>query len=171
MSPQMGARGHGFKRAALCNRSETMTRLLSLALLALAAGSLGACTPTVNPRGNLPAPSALEQIKPGTTDKATVTRLLGSPSSVATFDTQTWYYISQRIEELAFFKPEVREQEVVVITFDKDNVVTDVQRLRDKGRDNLEPVARTTPAPGKELSFIEQLLGNFGRFNTGTPQK
>ncbi|HVM82085.1 MAG TPA: outer membrane protein assembly factor BamE, partial [Stellaceae bacterium] len=81
-----------------------------------------------------------------------------------------WYYISQHTEELAFFKPEVTEQEVVVITFDKDNVVSNVQRMRDKGRDDLQPVARTTPAPGKELSFMEQLLGNFGRVNTANPQ-
>jgi outer membrane protein assembly factor BamE (lipoprotein component of BamABCDE complex) len=170
----MGAPSQGIKRAALGNRSETMTRLSRFALLTLAAGltagSLGACTPTVTPRGNQLPPSVLEQIKPGSTDKATVTRILGSPSSVATFDTQTWYYISQRMEELAFFKPEVTEQEVVVITFDKDNVVSNVQRMRDKGRDDLQPVARTTPAPGKELSFVEQLLGNFGRFNTANPQ-
>lgn len=151
-----------------------MTRLPRWSVLAfaasLAAGALGACSPTVNQRGNLPPSSALEQIKPGSTDKATVTRVLGSPSSVASFDPQVWYYISQRTEELAFFKPEVRDQEVVVITFDKDGLVTDVQRLRGKGRDDLRPVARTTPAPGKELSFIEQLLGNFGRFNTANPQ-
>ena len=132
---------------------------LSLALL-------GACSPTVNPRGNQPSASQLAEIKPGTTDKATVTRLLGSPSTVANFDTTTWYYISQKTEELAFFKPEVRDPEIIAVNFDKDGVVTDVQKLNKKVPRNIEPVARTTPAPGKELSFIEQLLGNFGRFNT-----
>lgn len=175
MSRQMGAASVEIKPAApAADRSETMTRLPRCSVLALAAslavGALAACSPTVNQRGNLPPPSALEQIKPGSTDKATVTRILGSPSSVASFDAQVWYYISQRTEELAFFKPEIRDQDVIVITFDKDGLVTDVQRLHGKGRDNLEPVARTTPAPGKELSFIEQLLGNFGRFNTGNQQ-
>jgi hypothetical protein len=26
-------------------------------------------------------------------------------------------------------------------------------------------VARATPAPGRELSFLEQLIGNLGKFN------
>jgi len=174
MSPEMGVRAGGVKRAATRNRLEIMTRLPRFALLTLAVGlsaaSVGACNPTVSPRGNLLPPSALEQIKPGSTDKATVTRILGSPSSVATFDDKTWYYISQRTEEVAFFKPDVVDQEVVVVTFDNENVVMDVRKLHDMGRTDIQPVARTTPAPGKELSFMEQLLGNFGRFNTNNAQ-
>src|ERR1700676_2328573 len=139
----------------------------ALAELATAAG-LGAGSPTVSARGNLPTASQLSEIKPGVPEKATVTRVLGSPSTVASFDDTTWYYISQKTEELAFFKPEVRDPEVVAVSFDKDGTVKDVQNLRSKSPRGIEPVARTTPAPGKELSFIEQLLGNFGRFNTNS---
>jgi hypothetical protein len=31
----------------------------------------------------------------------------------------------------------------------------------------ITPVARATPAPGRELSFLEQLIGNLGKFNGG----
>jgi outer membrane protein assembly factor BamE (lipoprotein component of BamABCDE complex) len=149
-----------------------MTRLLPPMAARLAAGvmtlALGACAATVAQRGNLPPPNVLSEIKPGTTDKETVTRLLGSPSSVSTFDNNTWYYISQKTEELAFFKPEVTDQEVVTVSFGNDGVVSEVQTTGMDSRRQVEPVARTTPAPGKELSFIEQLLGNFGRFNTNS---
>jgi len=135
--------------------------------------AIAACTPTINQRGNLPTADALPQIKPGSTDKATVTRILGSPSNVASFDGSTWYYISQRTQELAFFKPQTIDQQVVSITFDQDGIVKDVRKIgMDEARE-VDPVPRTTPAPGKELSFIEQLVGNFGRFNTtnvGKPQ-
>jgi hypothetical protein len=30
----------------------------------------------------------------------------------------------------------------------------------------VEPVERTTPTYGQELTVMQQLLGNFGRFNT-----
>jgi outer membrane protein assembly factor BamE (lipoprotein component of BamABCDE complex) len=135
---------------------------------ALAVAPLGSCSPTVSARGNLPTPEQLTQIKPGVTDKASVTALLGSPSSVASFDDATWYYISQKSQELAFFKPEVRDPEVVAVVFDKDGIVKDVQKRSSKQPRVIEPVARTTPAPGKELSFIEQLIGNFGKFNTNS---
>ncbi len=143
-------------------------RVAAVVAVAVLAGSLGACSPTISARGNLPSKDQLSQIKPGVTDKASVTALLGSPSSVASFDDTTWYYISQRSEELAFFKPEARNPEVVAVVFDKDGIVKDVRKTTSKAPHNVEPVARTTPAPGKELSFIEQLIGNFGKFNTNS---
>ena len=149
-----------------------MSRLLCRLALVLAAAllvaPLGACQPTISARGNLPTADQLSQIKPGVTDKASVTVLLGSPSSIATFDDTTWYYISQRSEELAFFKPDARDPEVVAVVFDKDGIVKDVQKTTSKAPRAIQPVARTTPAPGKELSFFEQLIGNFGKFNTNT---
>ena len=141
---------------------------LAVVLAATMIASLGACSPTVNTRGNLPTAEQLSQIQPGVSDKASVTRVLGSPSSIASFDDTTWYYISQKSEELAFFKPDVRDPEVVSVTFDKDGIVKDVQKRASKTPHPIEPVARTTPAPGKELSFIEQLVGNFGKFNTNS---
>ncbi len=143
-------------------------RLATVLAVALAVAPLGSCSPTVSARGNLPTPEQLTQIKPGVTDKASVTALLGSPSSIASFDDTTWYYISQKSQELAFFKPEVRDPEVVAVVFDKDGIVKDVQKRSSKQPRVIEPVARTTPAPGKELSFIEQLIGNFGKFNTNS---
>jgi outer membrane protein assembly factor BamE (lipoprotein component of BamABCDE complex) len=145
-----------------------LCRIAPVLAIAVLVGPLGACSPTVSARGNLPTADQLSQIKPGVTDKASVTALLGSPSSVASFDDTTWYYISQRSEEIAFFKPEARNPEVVAVVFDKDGIVKDVRKTASKNPHGIEPVARTTPAPGKELSFIEQLIGNFGKFNTNS---
>jgi len=141
---------------------DTAIRWLAAGLLA---ATLVGCNNPIEQRGNLPPQEAVAQIKPGSTDKETVTRLLGSPSSVAAFDDSTWYYMSQKTKTVAFFKPETLDQEVLAITFDKDGVVKDVKKLGLSARNDVTPVERTTPAPGKELSFFEQLIGNFGRFN------
>ena len=77
-----------------------------LAAPLFAALALAACNIPVDQRGNLPDASNLTQIKPGETDKATVTRLIGSPSSVASFDPNVWYYISQKTRTIAFFRTE-----------------------------------------------------------------
>ncbi len=148
--------------------SRLLRRLGPVLAAALVFAPLGACHPRISARGNLPTVDQLSQIKPGVTDKASVTALLGSPSSVASFDDTTWYYISQKSEELAFFKPEAVNPEVVAVVFDKDGVVKDVHKTSSTAPHTIEPVARTTPAPGKELSFIEQLIGNFGKFNTNS---
>jgi outer membrane protein assembly factor BamE (lipoprotein component of BamABCDE complex) len=138
----------------------------SVALATLLA--LAGCSNPVDQRGNLPEKDALDQIKPGVTDKATVTRLLGSPSSVAAFEPDTWYYVSQKTKESAFFKPELIDQEVVAIDFDKGGVVRDVRHRGLQDRQDITPNPNATPAPGREFSFLEQLIGNFGKFS-GAP--
>ncbi|HXZ02014.1 MAG TPA: outer membrane protein assembly factor BamE [Stellaceae bacterium] len=136
--------------------------LLGAALLAL---GLGGCNVPVDPRGNLPTSEQLSQIKPGVTDKATVTRILGSPSSIAAFDGDTWYYISQKTKAVAFFKPELIDQEVVVVDFNKDGMVRDIRHRGMADRVEVTPDPNATPAPGREFTFWEQLVGNFGRFS------
>lgn len=138
--------------------------LASLTALALT----GCLDIPVDQRGNLPDPAILGQINPGVTDKATVTRLLGSPSSIAAFDDGTWYYISQKTKEVAFFKPQLLDQEVVAIDFDKDGVVREVRHRGLDDRVAVAPNPNATPAPGREFSFLEQLIGNFGRYS-GAP--
>jgi outer membrane protein assembly factor BamE (lipoprotein component of BamABCDE complex) len=147
-------------KAAIVNRPA----VLGAALLALAC-----CNNPIDQRGNLPDPDKLAQIKPGTTDKATVTQLLGSPSSIAAFDSNTWYYISQKTRPVAFFKPDRVDQEVVAIDFDDNGVVRDLRHKTMADGATIEPNPKATPAPGREFSVLEQLLGNLGRFS-GKPK-
>jgi outer membrane protein assembly factor BamE (lipoprotein component of BamABCDE complex) len=133
----------------------------ALALTLLATG----CTPTVDLRGNLPTPDNLAQIEPGKTSRDEVQALLGTPSATATFGGESWQYISARTETTAFFKPEVKERKVVSITFDRSGIVKEVvQRGLDDGI-AVEAVDRETPTAGKELSILEQLVGNIGKFS------
>jgi outer membrane protein assembly factor BamE (lipoprotein component of BamABCDE complex) len=147
-----------------------MTALRFRLLLGLfcLAGAGAACTPTIDQRGNLPDEEKLATIRPGITSKETVAQVLGTPSSTSTFDDKTWYYISKRTEQVAFFEPTLLDQQVVVIDFDDSNLVADIRRMGMADRRDVTPVARATPAPGKEMTIMEQLLGNVGRFNTPT---
>ncbi len=146
-------------------RSRSFLALGAAALLAFLAG----CHQPVDQRGNLPTEAQLKEIKPGVSDKATVTRLLGSPSSVAAFDGDTWYYISQKTKEIAFFKPELIDQEVLVIAFDKEGVVREIRHRGLEDRVAVVPNPNATPAAGREFTFLEQLIGNFGRFSNSNP--
>jgi outer membrane protein assembly factor BamE (lipoprotein component of BamABCDE complex) len=130
--------------------------------------ALAGCSGTVDQRGNLPDPVKLAEIQPGVTTKDGIAQLLGTPSSVSTFNDKTWYYISRRTEQVAFFDPKVLDQEVVVVAFDDSGIVRDVGRRTLADGQAIEPVARETPAPGHELTFIEQLIGNVGRFSAPT---
>src|SRR5687767_11466940 len=102
-------RGKGGRNATMLGRNG---QIFAAAAVALA---LGACTGRVDTRGNLADPEVVSQITPGESTRGTVEDLLGSPTTVATFNDQTWYYIGRKTEKFAFFEPEVLEQQVVAV--------------------------------------------------------
>jgi outer membrane protein assembly factor BamE (lipoprotein component of BamABCDE complex) len=128
---------------------------------------LAACAPNIVNNGFVMDEDALAQIRPGAQNREQVAQMLGSPSSVAVFDDQTWLYIHRRTSQrLAFSEPTVLEQDVIAITFDPTSgQVAEVRRLTLADGQNVEPIDRITPSPGKELTIMQQLLGNLGRFN------
>ena len=136
-------------------------------VLGLALATLAGCNLPVNERGNLPKADLLAQIKPGVTDKNSVKSLLGTPSSIATFDGDTWYYISKEEKQIAFLRPEVLNQQVYVVHFNDKGIVTEVSHKGLDDAHNVTPNPDATPAPGREFTFLEQLIGNFGKFNSG----
>jgi outer membrane protein assembly factor BamE (lipoprotein component of BamABCDE complex) len=146
-------------------------RLNPRSLVLCGAVALAGCSGTIDQRGNLPDPAKLAEIQPGVTTKDAISQLLGTPSSVSTFNDKTWYYISRRTEQVAFFDPTVLDQEVVVVAFDDSGIVRDVARRTLTDGRAIEPSARETPAPGHELTFVEQLIGNVGRFSAPTGGK
>jgi outer membrane protein assembly factor BamE (lipoprotein component of BamABCDE complex) len=147
-------------------RTISMRRLFALLATVSGAGAFVSCAPAVDQRGNLPNPDKLAEIHAGSTTKDEVAKILGTPSSVSVFNNdKSWYYISRRTSQTAFFDPNVLDQQVYVVNFDDQGVVKAVDhKLLEDGKE-ITPVARATPAPGRELSFLEQLIGNLGKFN------
>ena len=60
-------------------------------------------------------------------------------------------------------------QNVVVLSFNDQGVLQDVKRLNQDDSVPVSIVARSTPSPGTEASFFQQLFGNIGRFNAFGP--
>lgn len=143
------------------------SRLFRPLVVGLSLAALAGCSLPVNDRGNLPKPDLLAQIKPGVTDEASVKALIGTPSSIATFDGDTWYYISRKEKQIAFLRPEILDQDVYVIRFDAKGIVTSVTHKGLQDAQNMTPNPNATPAQGREYTFLEQLIGNFGKFNAG----
>jgi outer membrane protein assembly factor BamE (lipoprotein component of BamABCDE complex) len=134
-----------------------------LAAILLAIGLAG-CAVSEDQRGHLPDPDKLAEIKPGSTTKEQVVKILGSPSSASTFDDDVWYYISRKTKQVAFFSPTVLDQQVYIVDFDDKGIVKDIGHKTLADSESITPAPGATPAPGRELSFMEQLLGNVGRF-------
>ncbi len=141
-------------------------RTLRLALVGGLCLLAAACGGTEELRGNEPDPEKVLAVNPGIDTRQQVAQLLGTPSTTGTFDPNTWYYISKRTWQYAFFDPEVVDQEVLVVRFDDGGMVSDMYIYGVENGVVVEPVERSTPTFGQELTILQQLLGNFGRFNT-----
>lgn len=169
--------GTSVQRIGARRRSRPLICALGCAfLLAL---TLSACEHRIDNLGYMPDPDDLARIKPGLQGRDEVREILGSPSSegpLADADDR-WYYISKKTSSVAFFKPDVLDQKVLEIDFDKNGIVTEVRNYTLKDGEEIDPVTRKTPSPGRELGFFEQLIGNLGRFNspqgstTGNPNR
>ena len=126
--------------------------------------ALSACAPVINTRGQQPDPDVLAKIEPGSTSQRDVERALGTPSTQGVFRENVWYYMSERTERTAFFAPELLERKIIAVVFDKVGVVEDIVTYTENDKQEIALVARITPTAGNEISIIQQLFGNIGRF-------
>jgi outer membrane protein assembly factor BamE (lipoprotein component of BamABCDE complex) len=140
--------------------------LARMGLLTVMAAALSGCFfATIDSQGYVPDEGTLERVKPGAQTREDIAQMLGTPSSVLPFSDDTWIYISRKVSTVAFLDPRVLEQNVVVVQFDQGGIVQDVRRYTLEDGKPIDPVTRKTPSPGKELTFLDQLIGNIGRFN------
>ena len=100
----------------------------------------------------------LKELVPGTSTKADVTALIGSPTATATFDNNTWLYVSEVTRPRIGRVQGVLSQHVVVLSFNGTGVLQHVDQVDQDDFIPVTVVARTTPSPGTEASFLQQLL-------------
>jgi outer membrane protein assembly factor BamE (lipoprotein component of BamABCDE complex) len=119
-----------------------------LALLALAA-----CGETLS-KGYLLDQSALAQVPVGSSQEQ-VQVVLGTPSTIATLNGEVFYYISTKTEQkVNFLRPQVIDQRVLAVYFDKDRRVEKIADYGVKDGKLFDFVTRTTPTVGGERSFL-----------------
>jgi outer membrane protein assembly factor BamE (lipoprotein component of BamABCDE complex) len=141
----------------------SIARAAALGIVLLAAGC-GWLSPPPVVRGNHPEVDQLQELTPGTSTKQDVTALIGSPTAHATFDDNTWLYIGERTQRRVGQVPAVVTQKVVIVTFNDSGVLEHIDTRDKVDALPVSVIARTTPSPGTEANFFQQLFGNIGKF-------
>ena len=130
---------------------------LKAGALAVAAATV-ACMPVISNRGYLPDREVESRIKAGTDTKTSVQERLGYASTTASFGADSWYYISQVEKQVAFFHPTVLRRQILAVYFDKDGKVTGLRHFTLRDGHVVAFESRETPARGREMTFLQQLL-------------
>lgn len=135
-------------------------RLVAAALMAVA---LAACAPTFRNHGYVPPQEALDAIVIGVDSRDSLAQTLGPPSATGILDDSGWYYVQSRWRNYAWRAPEEIDRQVVAISFDRNGVVTNVERF---GLENGRVVVlsrRVTATSIRTESILRQIYRNFGR--------
>lgn len=138
--------------------------LFSCALLLNACSSAQTNEWFVTHNGNMPTNERISQISVGDS-RAEVSRVLGAPSSIVSFDKNTWIYMSSDIKRVAFFAPEEINRDVLTIKFNDNDEVSEITRMSQNDGAKVEISQDETEAYGQELGFFRKYFGGVGQVN------
>ena len=117
----------------------------------------------VTHNGNMPSEERISQIEVGS-DKTEVSRILGAPSSVVSFDRNTWIYMSADVERIAFFSPKEISRDVLTVRFNDDDKVIEITRLDKEDGKEISVSSEKTETFGQRPGFFERFFGGIGTY-------
>lgn len=152
-----------------------MHRVATALLIGTTLFGLPACTAVTAQRGYVPEDPITDTIVVGEDTKATVTQKLGNPTIDATFDENTWYYISSYDVQAAFFPMQTTERDIYAVQFSPEGQVASIQHFGMDDARVVDFVARETPTRGREMNLLQQIFnavpGNIGGNQGQIPQQ
>ena len=149
----------------MTNRTKATGMTAAVAGTALMA--LAACATLEEGHGYVPDDALLKEVTVGVDTKSTAARILGRPGTTGIVDARGWYYVRSEYERFLWRAPVEVDREVVAVTFDEAEIVTNVERF---GLEDGQVVAlsrRVTDANTEGVGFLRQLFSNLGNVDAG----
>jgi len=141
--------------------------LFRVSTIAFAALLAAGCASNRIHKGAVLDPQLVSAIQPGVDNKASVQKLLGTPTLTGAFTQNEWYYVSLDTNQLAFRNPRVTRQTVMLVRFDPAGNVASIQRTGKELALGVNPSHRETPTLGRDKSLFDELFGNIGSVSGG----
>lgn len=124
---------------------------------------LVACARMEDHHGFSPQILPVEQIKPHVHTKDDVFKILGSPSTTSSYGADAWYYVYERVDKSALRHPKIIEDAIVIISFNKKNIVEKVDQQKSDQPKLIKVASEETPVDGGKGSLLKELAGNVSR--------
>ena len=142
-----------------------ISRGLRFGLIGLLVVMVSACSTIYRNHGYVPTEDELATLEVGVDTRETVAEKVGRPTASGLLNDVGWFYVQSRWAYRGAFEPREVERQVVSITFAESGTVQNVERFGLE-RGKVVPLSRrVTESNVKGLSFIQQLLGSFGRLS------
>ncbi|MCY4334323.1 MAG: outer membrane protein assembly factor BamE [Litoreibacter sp.] len=129
--------------------------------------SLCACSEVIRQHGYIPPQEDLEALLVGVDTIDSVEAAVGRPATSGVLRDDAWYYVGSRIRHYGARKPEEIERQVLAISFADDGVVENIERFGLERGQVVVLSRRVTETTVRDVTFIRQIIRNFGRIDLG----
>lgn len=130
--------------------------------------TLAACTATYTDHGYVPTDVELGNVVVGADSRNSLEDAIGSPSSTGVLSDSAWYYISSRIRYFTYRKPEMIGRDIVAISFDKNDRVSNIERFGLEDGRVVSFSRRATSSGVEGTKFFNQMIRNLGNFGASS---
>lgn len=146
----------------------SITFKIRVAVTLLALAGVSACSATYRNHGYVPDDDELAEITVGVDSRDSVIELVGAPAVSGVLSDGRIYYIKSRVRHFGAMEPKVIDREVLAVSFDSANVVSNIERFTLEDGHVVPLSRRVTDTTIENKGFLRQLLGNIGNFNAAT---
>lgn len=126
---------------------------------------LAACGGEYRNHGYMPSTDDVNELVVGVDTREGTMEVLGAPSTSGMMTDKALYYVRSRIHHRGYKKPNEINREVLVLSYDQNDILRNIERF-DINRGNVVfLVHRITDAPGGDRNILQQLIGSIGGIN------
>ena len=126
---------------------------------------LAACSPTMRYHGYAPGDDLLAQIEVGRDTRETVAEKIGQPGMGGVIEGSGWFYVQSDWRQMGPRAPVEVDRQVVAITFDQRNVVTNIERFGLADGEIVALSRRVTDTGPRGMTVLQSIFGVLGRFS------
>ena len=142
--------------------AQVASSLRGLAIAAVLAVALTACSETITKHGHQFQDNALAQVTPGMSQDQVKT-VLGTPTTTAAVGAgSAYYYISSTESQSTFFTPVEKDRRVLAVYFAQMGSVDRVAQYGLKDGKVFDYVKNETPSHARDESLLKALFRNLG---------
>ena len=134
------------------------------------ASLLASCAQPIEVHGNRITLKTFNAIKPGKTTKQKVLEQLGKPVITQDYGPESWIYVKSKSQKTVLLGQKFLDRTVVRVSFNNEGIATSVDIIPYNKHLKLKIATRKTPTAGQEITVFQQLIGNFGRFESKNDQ-
>jgi outer membrane protein assembly factor BamE (lipoprotein component of BamABCDE complex) len=133
--------------------------------LVLVMATLVACGGQYRNHGYMPLAEDVDALIVGVDTRDSIIEVMGVPTTGGVLTEEAMYYVRSRVHHKGYVKPNEIQRDVLVLSFDKNQILRNVERFGIEKGKLIRLEHRVTEAPGGDRSILQQIIGSIGGFN------